>query len=385
MFRYRAVNIDLLRFLAALFVTFGHARAMIFEDFDRSEKLDLLKIGFYWVTSLGHASVIFFFVLSGYLVGGGILKSVLESRFDLLKFLINRMTRIWIVLLPGLIFVYFLNRVSCQYLVYTTFCQGELPHNLSAGPVDLLDNSVLFWKTIFFLVSSDMGNGYYGGNQLLWSLKYEIGAYLFCIVLGSIFTLFTKSHINIKSRKNLILLQQVILTTLLIYWLYCMILGGEFIIFLLLFVSGAISFKLSSNRLHSNRFRIGTGTFVIVLITLGQLTRQFPVQNLIQIRISFSDFLLGLIFAFLLSYAHIPKESEHRRNNRFRSIDFSFSLYITHLPIQGLIDGINYGNNLFVFCQMIFASLIVAKIFAYFTENRTNLLRKRILNLLESK
>ena len=384
MFKYHAVNIDLLRFLAALFVTIGHARAMTFEDFDSSEKSGMLEIGFYWVTSLGHGSVIFFFVLSGYLIGGGILKSVLESRFDIVKVLINRMTRIWIVLLPALIFVYFLNKISCQYVVYTPFCQGELPHNLSVGPVDLLNNSVLFWKTIFFLVSNDLGVGYYGGNQVLWTLKYEIGAYLFCIVLGSIFTLFTKSHINIKSSENLILLQQAILTILLIYWLYCMKLGGEFILYLLLFILGAVSSKFSFIRFRSNRFRIGTGTFVVTLIVLGQLTRQFPVKNL-TLRISISDFVLGLIFAFFLSYARILKGNEPKHNNKFRSINFSFSLYITHLPIQGLIHGINYGNNLFVFCQMILASLIVAKTFAYFTEDKTNLIRKRILNLLGLK
>lgn len=385
MFKYRAINIDLLRFLAALFVVLGHARTMIFEDFDSTDKLNLLEIGFYWVTSLGHASVIFFFVLSGYLIGGGILKSVLESRFDISKVLINRMTRIWIVLLPALIFVYFLNRVSCQYLADSPFCQGELPHYLSRGPVDLLDDSVLFRKTIFFLVSKDIGIGYFGGNHLLWTLNYEVGAYLLCIVLASIFTLITKSHTNIKGSKNLILLRQFILTTLLIYWLYCMKLGLGFIPYLLLFVLGAISFKLSSSRLHSNKFSIGTGTFIITLTVLGQFIRQFPIKNLVNEELSFSDLLLGLVFAFLLSYARIPKISDYGHKNKFWNINFSFSLYVTHLPIQGLILGINFGNNFFMFCLMILVPLISAKIFAYFTEDKTNLLRKRILYLLGSK
>lgn len=385
MFKYRAINIDLLRLLAAIFVVLGHARVMIFEDFDRTEKSNLLKIGFYWVTSLGHPSVIFFFVLSGYLVGGGILKSALESRFDISKVLINRMSRIWIVLLPALIFVYFLNRVSCQYLADSLFCQGELPHSLSRGPVDLLDDSVLFGKTIFFLVDRDIGIGHFGGNQLLWSLNYEVGAYLLCIVLASIFTLITKSHTNIKGSKNLILLRQFILTTLLIYWLYCMKLGLRFIPYLLLFVLGAISFKLSSSRLYSNKFSIGTGTFIIALTVLGQFSRQFPIKNFVNSELNFSDLLLGLVFALLLSYARIPKISEYGHKNRFWNINFSFSLYVIHLPIHGLILGINYGNNFFVFCQMIFASLIGAKIFSYFTEDKTNLLRKRILYLFGSK
>lgn len=64
--------LDLIRYIAALLVVVGHFRAEFFVNYDdlaASQKGATMSI-LYVMTSLGHVSVIIFFVLSGYLVGG---------------------------------------------------------------------------------------------------------------------------------------------------------------------------------------------------------------------------------------------------------------------------------------------------------------------------
>lgn len=65
--------IDALRFLAAFFVLFSHSRNDFFLPFSElpAEQHSMLAYAFYSLGRLGHEAVIVFFVLSGFLVGGG--------------------------------------------------------------------------------------------------------------------------------------------------------------------------------------------------------------------------------------------------------------------------------------------------------------------------
>lgn len=68
--------LDSMRYIAALMVVLGHFRAEFFVNYDylaTTQKGFLMSV-IYVMTSLGHVSVLIFFVLSGYLVGGGNLK-----------------------------------------------------------------------------------------------------------------------------------------------------------------------------------------------------------------------------------------------------------------------------------------------------------------------
>jgi peptidoglycan/LPS O-acetylase OafA/YrhL len=58
----------------------------------------------YLITGLGHQWVIVFFVLSGYLVGGSVLRSVAVNHWSWRVYLLNRLTRLYAVLIPALVF-----------------------------------------------------------------------------------------------------------------------------------------------------------------------------------------------------------------------------------------------------------------------------------------
>jgi peptidoglycan/LPS O-acetylase OafA/YrhL len=93
-------SINALRTLAALAVLVHHVRPMLFQDYSGVPHNVLVRA--LYGQGLGHTAVIVFFVLSGYWVGGGVLRSVGSGRFNWCDYAVKRLVRLWIVLLPAL-------------------------------------------------------------------------------------------------------------------------------------------------------------------------------------------------------------------------------------------------------------------------------------------
>ena len=81
----RNYTLDLIRGVSALLVMSGHLRAALFKDFaELGNNASSLEKGFYFITGLGHQAVMVFFVLSGFFVGGSVLKS--KNNFNFKNF-----------------------------------------------------------------------------------------------------------------------------------------------------------------------------------------------------------------------------------------------------------------------------------------------------------
>ena len=106
----RNLVLDLIRGIAALLVMMGHLRASMFIsnlELKNSEQLSYSGKIFYFLTSQGHNSVIIFFVLSGFLVGGSIIHNKLIFNFK--TYIIKRLSRLWIPLFPVFILTFFVD------------------------------------------------------------------------------------------------------------------------------------------------------------------------------------------------------------------------------------------------------------------------------------
>ncbi|WP_157178407.1 acyltransferase family protein [Terriglobus roseus] len=57
----------------------------------------------YALSAGGHRSVVLFFVLSGYLIAGSILRSAERGPWNWRDYALRRLVRLWIVLIPGLL------------------------------------------------------------------------------------------------------------------------------------------------------------------------------------------------------------------------------------------------------------------------------------------
>lgn len=157
--------IDWLRFLAAFEVLLCHARIGNWVEWDRYEPSARSTPVFllFALTRLGVEAVVIFFVLSGFLVGGKAMERILQGGFDLGSYVLERVTRIYVPLVPALL------------LSWAASAGGGQP----ATPGDFLGN-----LTGLQGVVCDV----FCGNDPLWSLSYETWFYALAAFTGLLFS-----------------------------------------------------------------------------------------------------------------------------------------------------------------------------------------------------
>ena len=174
---HRLVHLDCLRGLAALLVVVEHLRAFLFVPFTQVVSPGVITKAFYLVTGLGHQAVMIFFVLSGFLVGGSVITALQKGKWSRRTYLLRRMSRLWVVLIPALLLTLFWDKLGCSIApggYHGDYC--ELYHS---GPTTLIpaDWSIAtFFGNAFFLQTILVPC--FGTNGPLWSLANEFWYYL---------------------------------------------------------------------------------------------------------------------------------------------------------------------------------------------------------------
>jgi len=178
-----SVHLDALRGFAAFSVLLFHWRKALFVDYQELGHHNPFVAAAYQVSNFGHQWVIVFFVMSGYLVGGSVLRSVGSDRWSWRAYLLTRLTRLYIVLLPALllggVLDWFGMHLAGTGAIYTgrgiTFSLYWNVHS-SLSPKVLAAN-ILFLQTI-----KPPGAHYsvpvFGSNGPLWSLSNEFWYYM---------------------------------------------------------------------------------------------------------------------------------------------------------------------------------------------------------------
>lgn len=105
------VALNLLRGLAAFVVLLEHVRSLAFVEYSAlpADDRNPLTMAFYALTRGGHAAVLVFFVMSGYLVGGQIIRRLEDGTFSLRSYSVDRISRIFLPLIPACLLTAALN------------------------------------------------------------------------------------------------------------------------------------------------------------------------------------------------------------------------------------------------------------------------------------
>ena len=170
-----SVLLDLVRGLAALLVLSVHLRNMLFMDYPQAIRGGASRILVvpYVLTSGGHQAVVLFFVLSGYLVGGSVLRMIRAKAWSWKVYLLHRLVRLWIVLLPGLLLCFFWDLIGLR--THSLLYHGVIPF-YETGDISQLETTKAFIGTLFFL--HPMLVPTFGSDGSLWSLSYEFWYYI---------------------------------------------------------------------------------------------------------------------------------------------------------------------------------------------------------------
>lgn len=284
------------------------------EDFNASPLTELA----YLATSFGHGAVLIFFVLSGYFVGGSVIKSARSGRFDPTRYAVSRLVRLWIVMLPALVLTAVADRVgraiAADYYFY-----------------DRHSNATDYIGTALFLQGSIVGLP--GTNDALWSLAFE--AFYYAMFPLIIIGLRTGGPIR-RVMMLAVVVGIFILASPLIWLLFPVWLMGAAVAYWEAPVTAAVR-SLTATRLAVGR------VLAIVLVGVGLL-----LDRATEVRYdgaTAGSYVLGLFTSLLIALLLVdvePRVAIGRRILRClsRYAHSSYSLYAIHMPLLALIVAI---------------------------------------------
>jgi peptidoglycan/LPS O-acetylase OafA/YrhL len=336
----RLDNLDLLRGIAAFLVLSGHLRSYIFQSYGELTHDTLLIRVFYLITGLGHQAVIIFFALSGFLVGGKALEDILNRRFSWSRYLLRRLTRLWIVIIPALLLTMLLDNIGLKltggigYDGRYNSIYAFSPHSADHSFSTLLGN-LAFLQSIYVPA--------FGTNTPMWSLTNEFWYYVtfplaFWVGLG-------RATATVRTAGLCTLL---LIILVLPAWL---LEGG------IVWIAGAAAAwctrraELSSFLRHFST-RI---TAISLLFSAVVLPASWP--N------ALGDTGLGIAVALTLPVlATLPSGARSFSVFARASSEISYTLYLTHFPLLTLIVLVGLAPNRFPPCA--FAAALYGALFS---------------------
>jgi peptidoglycan/LPS O-acetylase OafA/YrhL len=301
---FHSVVISVLRGLAAIQVAAAHIRAQFYPGLSTLPDPSLWYQVFAFATGFAHQAVVVFFLLSGWLVGGALLNKYHEKN-ALLFYGIDRLTRLWIVLIPSFLLSLFLASLAGD--VGLSKLDFALSNEFSA---------TAFIGNLFGL--QDMWVPRYAGNFALWSLANETWYYILLPLI--VLPFFAKS----VAAKVFGVLSFLALMSFLSFAIALF-----FIIWLL---------GVGASRIQVN---IGPRARLMLLFVLLGLSAYFRItgnNDKLEPVSFFQDFLLSVLFLALLCSLQFKPSA---RGPLFTMLKkwgagiaaFSFTLYVIHVPL----------------------------------------------------
>lgn len=301
---HHSVVISVLRGLAAVQVVAAHLRAQFYPGLKTLHEPSLWYQAFAFATGFAHQAVVVFFLLSGWLVGGALLNKYHEKN-ALLFYGIDRITRLWIVLIPS--FALSLVLASLAGDVGISRPDFSLSNEFSA---------TAFVGNLFGL--QDMWVPRYAGNFALWSLSNETWYY---VLLPLIILPFSA-----KSGAAKVLWTLTFMTLM-------STLTFSIALFFIIWLLG-----VGASRLQVNMSSATRSVLVIILLGLSVYFRITGNNDKLEPVSFFQDLALSVLFLTLLCSLQFKPKAP---GPLFRLLKkwgawlaaFSFTLYVIHVPL----------------------------------------------------
>jgi peptidoglycan/LPS O-acetylase OafA/YrhL len=297
------------------------------------------------VTDLGHKAVMAFFVLSGYFVGGSVLRSLRQGKWSWKRYLLQRTSRLWVVLLPALLLGLLVDGLGSRLFPDSIYGGPAGQFILTPGLADRMGGSV-FLGNLFFLQTILVKQ--FGTNVALWSLANEFWYYLAFPLLVLILVRRQKAGLHPKDQKPVLggpglhprdqklvlggpglrIVSAVVLAALLFF-------VGEkialyFVIWLLGVVVGLLPLRIPE------RLQPVFISLALLGVATASLLLKYRERNHFQV-----DVVIGLL-CFLLVYCLLHRtraaaQSLYRTAAHFVA-KMSYSLYLVNLPLLFLAN-----------------------------------------------
>lgn len=370
--------IDACRWLGALAVAALHANNFFVNQGDIMSAPHPPPVYLWWfftAAECGHQAVVGFFVISGYLVGGGVLARMRAGQVDLRSYFIHRVSRIYVVLGPALLLT------LCLDFAGRTFFPDARVYR---WPVfEGHDSATLFFATLANF--QEIFFSYFGTNGPLWSLACEFWYYIFFPLLLAPFARIAPTRARLG----------VFAASLVAFVVFART-PGWFAFGFVIWSMGAFATIAPRAPIRSRAIALGLLGACLVTIRLvvrGSLIDRYPWI------VDLADLCSATFFVcLLLAFRDGPGDGFRALRAKFHNSlsDFSFSLYAVHMPVLAfaraafehfrgeawitrLAQPTNYAATLVVMA----ITILVAWRFSRLTEARTGVARRNLRAFLD--
>lgn len=269
----------------------------------------------------GHQAVIVFFVLSGYLVGGSVVKAFRQSRWRWDKYLVHRIVRLSIVLIPALVLGWSLDTLgSHHFAAQGVIYSGPSAQGMIRPGLDARLTAGSFFGNMFYL--QDILVEPLGTNIPLWSLANEFWYYLafpmLCLLIAGRGAVWRRIGWGI-------------LLAGLLYFV-----GPKIALYFSIWLAGVVA-ALLPLRIPARYQKLAALISLVLFVGVNlKILYHEPI-------VYPTDTIVAALF-FLLLYCvlHLRapfRDGIYRRGARFLS-RISYSLYLTHVPVLCLASAI---------------------------------------------
>ena len=317
------IHLDTMRGFAALVVALGHARGLFFAPIigttsqNGGTQQAAATAG---QLTIGHEAVMVFFVLSGYLVGGSVLKMFAANSWSWTHYVTKRLVRLWIVLIPAIFIGILIDSIGSYFFdqagsIYSAPNGQEYvkPEFFGQGVYVILGN-IFFLQNIFVPTA--------GTNIALWSLSNEFWYYLaFPLIL-----LTFQPNVSTIGRISCALAAAGIFVLIGVHASY---------LFLTWVLGAVISLapRHIPQRVAGKVVLAAAAVFLVVFMAAKKWNMPIHLSEMI------IAILIGILIYIVRCQANIARPSIYSSTSRFIS-NKSYTLYLTHLPFLILLCAI---------------------------------------------
>jgi peptidoglycan/LPS O-acetylase OafA/YrhL len=367
--------IDFSRWVSAFLVVLGHAVALLI-----SHPLSTGKVAsvFLFASSLGHDAVIFFFVISGFLVGGRMLDQWLTTGPKIVDYFAARASRIYIVLVPALTIGYALDVAGLHYFneagLYTDPAQHGI-HTL----VDASERLNLRTYIGNLLLLQGVSVSSQGSNVPLWSLAYEWWYY--CLFGVAVAGILVKGWWRIVCWACLAIL--------------LVKLPRELVLWMIIWLMGTMTYFIcKTSNVNKSAYAV---LFVFIAGIIALCWNTFSDSHALDsgsvLRTFSSDLGVGAVYSLIMIViSRVRFPFPMIAFNRWAS-GFSYSIYLFHFPVLILLVAMaNHFLGVKLLMPLTFGSfgwvmLLIALVYvagfalAQTTEKYTGALKRKLLEI----
>ncbi len=362
-------HLDMVRGVAALLVVFGHARVLFLQSAGAGVELSVVSKCLYLLSGLGHQAVIVFFVLSGFFISSSVMRDIEQRNWSWTRYLTNRGTRLYVVLLPCLFLTVFWDRLGNLLIDPAQLASSDTgTANISREVIEANTTLASFMGNLFFLQTVLVPT--YGSNAPLWSLSNEFWYYVLfpCVLLALI------PARSWHQRLGMAVLSACVL---------CFV-GRSIAIYFSIWLLGTLLCVLPPLPILAARRNTLVGlaccSVFLFVVLLAVVLRRIAAGVFVDVVTA------GVFCGWMVCILHLRNAS---RTNLYSRVahqlsGFSFSLYALHMPVliffrELLTRHSGWKAGLTGWLALLAILLVVcayAYVVAWFTERHTNQIRR---------